>query len=758
MVIGGALRATACASCRLTLLRHFTSVAGVSIQPRVLSQKLCPLISQSKARYTTQITKGNEDEIGSEDKVFEENEDSIKHNLDEAQTKNASSEVSTLPWYLQVQSPKIAAQPLSERQRIPDLPDSPPPILEPLLQQVSVDLGIDDLSLLDLRKLDPPPALGANLLMIIGTARSEKHLHVSADRLCRWLRSTYKLRPDADGLLGRNELKLKLRRKSRRAKLLGSAVDDNGDDGVRTGWVCVDVGVVDGPESSTETASSPKSFVGFGRQTDGVRVVVQMLTEEKREEIDLERLWGGILRRSIEAKSITPDNEVENTEAQSVPIAAAQGPIEPRSSSSPSPVFTQTRGFHTSVRQLLVEANGRPRIDDSILDVSRPSGPGRLNLIELQKLLALPEPSRSTSIKRYLQDSMPNSMRDMIQDWPPLVLDLLLSDLENMSNSDAIVAVGDSAGDLSSTPFLACFHQSLTSFPSKFEGEARMRFYCFAAELPHKGYTCEDTLREFRKLELFGTEISTDLYKRILHSVLQPTRASGDSWPNHAGAIKNAMYVLQAMHADGHDVLIEDILVELQMGMTYNPRHQLDFKWAFTNDSTFHLSSIPTNGLQRRLHTLLMAVPLPCFTEDSRIRILKSYSRQHFWLEFWDIWRMAPSRGQSQSPDMYAFMFNEVAKTNNLRGCMTVLRTWVQEMAAEEYFVSSGDPQQPIRYEEEVEKSIQACLKVVDPSVEQDAANTDTKGEWVDMWRRSTGTIRAQEEVVHRRISWASVD
>ena len=80
--------------------------------------------------------------------------------------------------------------------------------------------------------------------MLIGTARSEKHLHVSADRLCRWLRSTYKLRPNADGLLGRNELKLKLKRKAKKAKLLGSSTDENADDGVRTGWVCVDVGVV----------------------------------------------------------------------------------------------------------------------------------------------------------------------------------------------------------------------------------------------------------------------------------------------------------------------------------------------------------------------------------------------------------------------------------------------------------------------------------------------------------------------------------
>jgi len=760
MVIGGALRATACASCRLTLLRRFTSIAGLSIQPLSFSQRLCPPISQSRARYSTQIAQEENDENESEEEVSEGIANENNANVDKPQSNNTSAEISTLPWYLQVQAPQRALQPLSERQKIPDLPESPPPILAPLLQQVSVDLGIDDLSLLDLRKLDPPPALGANLLMIIGTARSEKHLHVSADRLCRWLRSTYKLRPDADGLLGRNELKLKLRRKSRRAKLMGSAVDENGDDGVRTGWVCVDIGVVEGPEMSTETTSKPKSFVGFGRQTDGVRVVVQMLTEEKREEIDLERLWGGILRRSIEAKTITLDNEVGNVESPSEPTPATEGQGKPQLSSGPSPVFnqTQTRGFHTSARRLLVEVEARSPLENSIIDAPCASKPKRINAIELQKLFAVPEPSRSTTIKEFLQASMPNGAWDVSRDWRPVVLDQLLSDLENMSNTDAKAAIGDSARDLSSTPFLACFHQSLTNFPSKTEGEARMRFYSFAAELSHKGYTWEDTLSEFRKLELFGTEISTNLYKRILHSVLRQTETFGNGSPNHGRLIQNAMYVLQAMHADGHDVLIEDILVELQKSMAYSPQYQKNFDLAFTNDSTFGLSSIPINGLQRRLHALLMAVPLPCFTEESRLGLLELYSRQHFWLEFWDIWRMAPNRGQPQSPRMYAFMFNEVAKTNNLKGCMTVLRTWVPEMAAEDYIVSSGDPGQSQQYEQNVEKAIQACLKVAEPSVEEDAANTNANGEWVDMWRRSTGIIKSQVEVIHRRIRWESVE
>lgn len=166
---------------------------------------------------------------------------------------------------------------------------------------------MDDLSLLDLRSLDPPPALGANLLMIVGTARSEKHLHVSADKLCRWLRSDpFYLTPFADGLLGRNELKLKLRRRAKRLRLMTgigvkAAADTELEEGIRTGWVCVNVGRVEGgelPDQAAGVHQRDAQVVGFGTRVGGSSIVVQLMTEEKRGEIDLERLWTGILNRS----------------------------------------------------------------------------------------------------------------------------------------------------------------------------------------------------------------------------------------------------------------------------------------------------------------------------------------------------------------------------------------------------------------------------------------------------------------------------
>ena len=216
-------------------------------------------------------------------------------------TKDEALAEKTIPWYLQVQTPAYPdINPLAERQRLPELPTEPPPLLQPILEQVSVSLGLDDLRLFDLRDIDPPLALGANLMVIIGTGRSEKHIHVSADRFCRWLRTEHKLRPYADGLLGRGELKLKMRRKARRARTMSHVgVTEAGqfDDGIRTGWVCVNIGTIEDGRPHFSDSAGMENYVGFGSNMGGVNVVVQMLVQEKREELELEQLLGSKLRR-----------------------------------------------------------------------------------------------------------------------------------------------------------------------------------------------------------------------------------------------------------------------------------------------------------------------------------------------------------------------------------------------------------------------------------------------------------------------------
>lgn len=82
------------------------------------------------------------------------------------------------------------------------------------------------------------------------------------------------------------------------------------DDGITTGWICVNLGPVDeaqieaavGKEEVNEVLAEEEyekeeyenpveGFVGFGSRSTAPRVVVQMFTEEKRAEMDLEGLW-----------------------------------------------------------------------------------------------------------------------------------------------------------------------------------------------------------------------------------------------------------------------------------------------------------------------------------------------------------------------------------------------------------------------------------------------------------------------------------
>lgn len=355
-----------CTTCRVSVLDAFASLAGVSIP--LSSSGRNALVHQTPrpihvpaSRHFHQLTRLNQSRTADDE------------TSSPANGTPSSTTTSSIPWYLQVEDPTPPISSLTPqdllRQEIPPLPSNPPGVLPAILEHLSTQIGLDDLVLLDLRDMNPPPALGSNLLMIIGTARSVKHLNVSADRFCRWARKEYKLRPYADGLLGRNELKLKLRRKARRLRLAQSVgntmVDDQADDGITTGWICVNMGAVDdqvgvtGPVDanveSSEGVSSvatndnydrvlrdeeeeydeeeeeeydnppgpdlPSSsmddgttvahkYAGFGSREATTRIVVQMFTDTKRNEMDLEGLWG-VRNTRLGMKSAKADVEFD---------------------------------------------------------------------------------------------------------------------------------------------------------------------------------------------------------------------------------------------------------------------------------------------------------------------------------------------------------------------------------------------------------------------------------------------------------------
>ena len=316
-----------CSNCRLALINAVAPYMVLPVRPatRIQYTRLRPRASITQHCFSTSpvptsetVQQQRQEQLPQGEETVFEAEQHVESNETPGQTATAT------PWYLQVDMPQRPSNTLLERQRLPELPSDPPPLLKPMLENISIDLGLDDLTMFDLRELNPPPALGANLIMILGTARSEKHLHISADRFCRWLKTTYNLAPYADGLMGRGELKLRLRRKVRRARLLsrwGDSQSSTTYDGLRTGWICVNVGTIEDGRAPVQDPSNQYGYVGFGSKAEGATVVIQMLTQEKREELDLEDLWGKMVKRhqrkedriSKAQNSVSADQETDQS-------------------------------------------------------------------------------------------------------------------------------------------------------------------------------------------------------------------------------------------------------------------------------------------------------------------------------------------------------------------------------------------------------------------------------------------------------------
>ncbi|KAK1996447.1 hypothetical protein LX36DRAFT_637973 [Colletotrichum falcatum] len=275
-----------------------------------------------------------------------------------------TSETKDTPWFLQVEPPAHA--PAQRVSPLPEVPESPPALLEPLLKYVYDEMGLDDLSLLDLRALDPPPALGPNLIMLFATARSERHLHVSSSRLVKWLRHHHRVEANADGLIGPGELKTKLRRMRRKAKLRGTGAmaAEGGDDGISTGWICVNLGTTGSTYNEAARFDAEGKMSGFGGPVTGSTIVVQVMTESRRNELDLERLWTQqLIRSQAQERRVAEETSEYHNRFGKLPTTADVRARRPNYSSGTTP---RARSFSTcpsrpldeTVRQAADEAVG----------------------------------------------------------------------------------------------------------------------------------------------------------------------------------------------------------------------------------------------------------------------------------------------------------------------------------------------------------------------------------------------------------------
>ncbi|EPE06607.1 atp25 neucr ame full atpase synthesis protein mitochondrial flags precursor [Ophiostoma piceae UAMH 11346] len=343
------LRSVPAQARQMSTTTTMTMTATTKLQPTLAGQAHTQMaqyrpfsVSVSKSKEET-----NEKDItatATEATASESAENALTDAFDSIPTENSykgtpepAAKEDDVPWYLKVNVPKHETL-TPQTTPLPDIPANSPILMDPLVTFAADDLGLDDLKILDLRGLDPPAGLGPDLIMLFSTARSERHLHVSADRLVRWFRK-YGVQANADGLLGRNELKIKLKRKARRAKLLGNisqlaaGTTEEVDDGISTKWVCVNAGFIGGRGKDAKDAKDSKdskiskdkapteahgeqSVVdakgrtsGFGSvRSAGTTVVVQIFTEGKRKQMELEQLWTKALWHSLRKRRSTGED------------------------------------------------------------------------------------------------------------------------------------------------------------------------------------------------------------------------------------------------------------------------------------------------------------------------------------------------------------------------------------------------------------------------------------------------------------------
>lgn len=726
-----------CLNCQRHVVHSFISSLILSSRPQ-----LPQIQTQSRPTFTTLLGLRNEqDDNLKKEFPFDDAPEPVSKSDHTANTEDVNA-LESEPWYLQVPEQKDLQQappnPFAERQRLPELPKNPPPILEPLLKFVSVDMGLDYLTLLDLRDMNPPPALGSNLLMIFGTARSERHLNVSADRLCRWLRTTYKLRPFADGLLGRNELKLKLRRKNRRSKMLGAAgATDPGsyDDGIHTGWICVNVGAVEGPLRVSDDEGSlatDEGFVGFGEQDNSPRIVVQILTEEKRGEIELESLWKDAYDRAVrrekaqreaaekeallssEVKDATVEHHDSGKTIHSSNVAGSFAPQNALPGQQIRQLHT-TRTISSVTHQ--IEEGAEYDLEPQII---RQLGP------RIDKAKAFPSPPASR----------PGEILPTQPDQSARALNTNIEYLIKLEKPAAIRALGSGEDDRTSTSFLDSFYSSMPLFLEAPHWQARVSLHKHAMEIGHQGYTRQGLLQIMRDMHSSIRVIPQNILMDILYAitrtelVIYPRDGDAFNKPSTAEAALRrslglAFEVLEKMDAYGYDVVSDEVFLTLHYAISH-PKVAVDdsLKPASQRGEEPALQAPASELLDQRAQAGTDHTDLPFKVQDrynynlqQAMKILKpgplsdrmynalleTYGSQQHWKSFWKTWDDLPRNMVSRTPEMYCTLFRAAAQAGNQIFAQKALRDGIPQMAQE---------RPPVELEHDLASAVAECMQV----------------------------------------------
>ncbi|KAI1353748.1 hypothetical protein F5Y01DRAFT_276133 [Xylaria sp. FL0043] len=672
-VVRPALSAAGCSQCRFLVLNLFTS--GILRSAPVARPSLPPArahtVGTLPIRHFASLPRPDND--GQSGRVPEENlgKDQQDEGEDEV-AANAPNEsrLANVPWYLQVEPPTHIAP--MEPPPLPEIPADSPPLISSLLEYASEEMGLDALSLLDLRKLDPPPALGPNLFMLFGTARSERHLNVSAGRLVRWLRAKHRVHADADGLLGPNERKTKLRRKARRAKLLGTMGTDDADDGIRTGWICVNLGTIDRSTAESTVFAEDGRVSGFGVSHAGSTIIFQIMTEGRRAEMGLETLWTQALEGRLPTSSTSDSTHVDK---KSTPRIKPEEKLDP-------------------VEQAILGNLHRP----SAFSGGRRGQPSRsssLNQAHFYSTQSSLGPT-GTEIDPLSTSSPIELARVLTYDahQKQRLLDMLRTQLEEMDALATRAALKRNADGSERTPFLELLNLAMETLPPTRTWEYRLavEYKACMSRVPSAISSLKNVGLLVEEMRIYAIEATRHQYLQLLTCIFCIEE-------EHSTIVNLGLDVIKTMQQRREPIMASDVIVSIIESASLS-------KHAASNNTTW------SRELIARLEKLLFRLHTPDMDMDEHLimRLMTAHARQRNWDGVWNAWGIPPRHLRSRSADMYIHIFRLAFASGSVTSCEQALRRCIPEAASE-------DP--PVLANESLRQAAVKCISIADPRAEE---------------------------------------
>ncbi|KAI5785556.1 hypothetical protein DFH27DRAFT_487401 [Peziza echinospora] len=583
------------------------------------------------------------------------------------ESAEAAAEETTeeIPWYLQETYVETKSDLIPERAPLPPLPVDSPDILEPILKQLDVELGLANLRILDLRSLDPAPALGPDIIMVFATARSDKHLHSSGDKICRWLRSMHKIHPFADGIIGRNEMKVINRRRRRRGKVAASQVGEENEQ-MQTEWVCVNVGVGG--------------------------IILQLFTAARREELQLEALW----ERKI---------DTSNKRMEKAANAVAQGKK------------LTMEDLYGNEDEEFDELDGFERRREPEVEPPKTLNPNRLPSTYSDFVHLLPQ-SLQDDIGKGLYTHISRSFASYFpgQQAPPknveqaILLFAHVQHLQTLDPTTASAAIGDSAFDTTTTPYLRSFFGEMPTIPQHLHYHAWLALLIQGNILAHGKYPTSSFLSLATQMKASGIDVPYTFYINSLQAISTSPEFEQHNTPSDttflrtrevSRKMKSMMKILEDMSRNsGYDITTPEIYTILAKGLVHNDvpiYHTLALNICNVPQAAEALTSLlspagikdkrPQHKLDRRFFLLeelvderLGVTPtLPTHFQTQMVALAMA----GYWVAFWNRWNDMMYLGFARRAEAYKLALGLLALAGDQNEATIGLRKLREDMRKE---------------------------------------------------------------------------